>query len=309
MYEAYTDTTATNRISNTTIPKVAEAFFTTKDSVLMRYLNTNGELIETVFGSLSTSTPSTSTSTPSTEELFSELQTTFLFPNIQQLAVSPNKSKIFYTTEFNTGAAGILANPNGTSKTNAFESPIKEWLVEWSTTTVVTLTTKASAQTPGHLYFLNPNTGAQQQILRGDKNFTTRTNSNASFVLYSKAISGRIPTLHIYDVKTSSSTPITSISTLPEKCVWGKKDAQTVYCAVPTNPPQGEYPDVWYQGIVSFSDKLWKINTTTGESQLLVDLKEITDRDIDAFNLSLDPNETFVLFKNKTDLTLWSFTF
>jgi len=48
------------------------------------------------------------------------------------------------------------------------------------------------------------------------------------------------------------------------------------------------------------------LDTTTGEVHLLANLLNLADELIDATNLSLDPNENFLYFVNKRDLTLWS---
>ena len=59
-----------------------------------------------------------------------------------------------------------------------------------------------------------------------------------------------------------------TLETLPEKCVWSKADASIFYCAVPENiPADNIYPDVWYQGLMSFSDAIWKVNIKTGEEK------------------------------------------
>ena len=43
------------------------------------------------------------------------------------------------------------------------------------------------------------------------------------------------------------------LKTLPEKCIFNKFGS-ALYCAVPKQVPAEEYPDSWYQGVVSFDD-------------------------------------------------------
>lgn len=302
IYETYTDSASVQRITNTTIPKVAEAIFVTKNSVLLRYVRPNSDLIETVYGNISTTT---STSTVQSE--FAELENTFLFPNIRSLVVSPKQNSIFYTNEFETGVVGTVANPNGTNKTVAFESPLKEWVAQWPTSTTITLTTAPSARVEGFLYTVNPNTGAQKKIISGIPGLTTRTNNTISHVLYTKnSLKGGF-SLNLLDVKTGTSTLLSFGQTLPEKCVWSTLNPSVAYCATPLSVQKGEYPDVWYRGEVSFDDALWRINVVTNETDKLVDLGEVSGRALDAIDLSLDPQEKYILFRNKTDFTLWSF--
>ncbi len=77
------------------------------------------------------------------------------------------------------------------------------------------------------------------------------------------------------------------------------------YCAVPTNIPNGVYPDAWYQGRVSFSDNIWKINVATGETNIISSLPRESSQQIDAMNLKLSDDDSYITFINKTDLTLW----
>jgi hypothetical protein len=79
-----------------------------------------------------------------------------------------------------------------------------------------------------------------------------------------------------------------------------------VYCAVPSQPIKAIYPDDWYKGTISFIDKIWQSNATTGEIKLISSIVDTSDRVIDAFNLGLDPKDDFLIFMNKNDLSLWS---
>ena len=71
------------------------------------------------------------------------------------------------------------------------------------------------------------------------------------------------------------------------------------YCAVPLNPPQALYPDGWYQGLVSFSDVLVRIDAGVGSMTVLVDPKEFAGEEIDAVNLALSKDENYLFFINK----------
>ncbi len=108
----------------------------------------------------------------------------------------------------------------------------------------------------------------------------------------------------LLNISNENTTPIT-LKTLPEKCVWSQLNNSVVYCAVPDSIPRATYPDQWYQGIVSFSDSIWMINTKTGVTKDLAPLRQISNGDIDAINLSLDSKEDYLTFMNKRDLSLW----
>ena len=93
---------------------------------------------------------------------------------------------------------------------------------------------------------------------------------------------------------------------IPEKCVWSNEDKQKVYCSVPKNFKNRDFPDNWYQGRVNFSDNIWTVDTdTVGQTSLSLKLEEESGEKIDATRLFLGNNEDYLYFTNKTDGSLW----
>ena len=111
--------------------------------------------------------------------------------------------------------------------------------------------------------------------------------------------------LKTYSFKKATSE-IVSVTTLPEKCIWSNRESAIVYCSVPTYLGVGPYPDGWYQGVSSFSDDIWKIDTASGVVNLVVEPKKLVGRDIDGTNLFLSPSEDYLFFTNKFDYRVWS---
>jgi len=109
--------------------------------------------------------------------------------------------------------------------------------------------------------------------------------------------------IHTTEKGESIRAPIT---TLPEKCVWGN-DNITVYCGVPSDFGQGAYPDIWYQGVVSFSDVIWMLNTETNAVELLATPIELANTEMDIIKPFLSENENYLFFTNKKDMSLWVF--
>lgn len=293
-------------ISNTTIPKIYEALWNnTGDSVLLRYPNDNGAIrtfsanvIEVI-----SNTP-ISTSTATSNKTSHEIKGVYLTSNIHSVALSPKTDRMFYLTTNNSGSVGYIATLNESSRTQLFNSPLKDWQIEWPEESVIALTTKPTDAGTGYLYFMDAKTGNQEKIISGVRGLTTRTNKNAEKVIYSSSVGDGIRT-YIHDVK-SDLTREASFITLPEKCVWGNLNERDLYCAVPIEIPSGSYPDVWYQGKVSFVDQIWYINTDTNEARLLANLYNESGKAIDAVDLKLDNREDYLIFTNKNDLTLWS---
>lgn len=220
------------------------------------------------------------------------------------MAVSPLGDKIFYLTNNLNGSSGYVSAPTGLNKKLIFQSPLIEWNVSWPKDTTITMTTRPAASIPGYMYFLNSSTGNFSKILGGIRGLTTQTNNSATQVLYSDSARS-LPRLYLYSLKTGESK-LLPWNTFPEKCLWSNIDAKIVYCAVPKTLVDGDYPDIWYQGLTSFTDDIWRVNTNTGASSLVYDIQKETNNNIDAVDLHLDKNDNYLFFTNKTDLTLWS---
>ncbi|MFA6078079.1 MAG: hypothetical protein WC724_03630, partial [Candidatus Paceibacterota bacterium] len=170
---------------------------------------------------------------------------------------------------------------------------------------LVTLTTKPSAEIPGHLFFVNPNTKSVTKILGNIKGLTTLTSPNGQLVLYSESQSGS-PSLFVFD-SVNKQTKSLSLQTLPEKCVWSKTTKTLIYCAVPQSLLGRSLPDQWYQGVVSFTDDLWSIDTTTTITKKIMGPDSLGISGLDMTNLSLSTNDSFLLFINKVSGTPWMY--
>ena len=152
------------------------------------------------------------------------------------------------------------------------------------------------------MYFLNVNSGLINKIIGGINGLTSQTNSRADLVLYSDSSKGA-PRLYLYNLKRGESK-LLPWNTLPEKCVFGSDD--NIYCAVPKTLENEIYPDAWYQGLVSFSDNIWSYNIEKGNTTLISDLEKNSRQKIDATDLKLTSDGSYLFFNNKNDLTLWT---
>jgi hypothetical protein len=305
VFEGNLSGTQKKRVTNTTIPKVYETVWASDgNSLVLRYAADNTDTIKSLYAKLAAAK---STTTSESEEDLQELQGTFLPSNISQLATEPGetgKERAFYLLPDNDmGSAGFIANLDGAKSTKIFDSALHEWLVSWPKKEIITYTTKSAAEIPGYLYFLNSQNGSFKKVLGDVRGLTTLTKPDGLQVLYSES-GENIFSLGTYTLKTAMRK-ILSQKTLPEKCVWSKKEVSTLYCGIPKSIPANKYPDVWYQGLVSFSDAIWKVNASTSQAELLIDPKEKTGVEIDATNLILDKSEKYLLFTNKKDSQLW----
>src|SRR3989339_29689 len=290
IYETYSDSAETKRLSNTTIPKVYEANWLPDGlKLVIRYLKEDTDYIQTFSVKI---------------RMEGGVEGKYLPEKISQMVISPTGTKIFYLVTGLNGSTGYTALPDGSNKKMIFESPLIEWLVSWPKEETITLTTKASTNISGYLYFLNSQTGNSSRIIGSINGLTTKTNKSATEVLYSD--SGRnTPRLYLLNIKKGESK-LLPWNTFPEKCLFSNLDAKIIYCAVPKPFPDGNYPDTWYQGLVSFSDNIWMINTETMASTLVSDLEKETANKIDVIDMQIDQNSNYLYFINKTNLTFWS---
>lgn len=298
IHEAYNDTLETKRLSNTTIPKVQEAIWSTNgQGLIVRYLKDNLNDIVSYSVKLKAATSTTN-------EFEGSVGGNFLSDNLATISYNPANTKIYSQQNNLGGATGIISNIDGTNKRIIFESPLVEWLVSWPKEEYITLTTKPSGTVDGYMYLLNSQSGALTKVLGGVKGLTAKMNAVSNSVLYSDSTRGT-PRLYLLDRKTNESK-LMPWNTFPEKCVWANGNNKIIYCAVPKSIESGVYPDVWYQGLTSFTDDIWRIDINTGASNLLSDLKKESNQNIDVVDMQIDKDDSALFFVNKSDLTFWS---
>ena len=295
IYQTFLDKIEERKFSTTVIPKVHEAYFGNKGkSVIMRYLKIDDRTIETFVGTLPKELLGGDTT------LNNEIKGSFLPDNITDASVSPDATKIFYLFNVGDNMVGTIFNLLDNKKIQIFDSLFTEWLSFWPNGSLITLTTKPSWNTKGYMYGLNPSAKSFNRILGDINGLTTLTSPNGKLVLYGN----NNLSLSVYNISAKNSD-LLGVRTLPEKCVWGKL-SDIVYCAVPKSINETEYPDAWYQGEVSFSDQIWRIDIKNGNTTMISDPVTILGgEDIDGIKLTLDESEKYLLFVNKKDSFLW----
>ncbi len=298
------------RISNITRLKIYEAVWgNSGKNVIIRYLDDKDE--ETIRSFVITLGDTEITPLLEFEEeipieiVEQETEGIFLPENISGIALSEeNDKKIFYIFELNNSTVGTIYNLENSKMAQIFQSPFTEWLPQWPSKDTITLTTKPSEKVPGFMYFLDVKTERFTKILSEINGLTTLTNLDGNKILYSESKNSWI-SLSIYDTEKHSSKEL-PLSTLPEKCTWSKMDKNIIYCAIPNNPTRGSYPDQWYQGLISFSDDIWAINTETYATERILSLTDTAREEFDVIKLQIDDEDRFISFTNKKDLSLWS---
>jgi hypothetical protein len=219
-------------------------------------------------------------------------------------AASPDKSKVFRLMKESDSGVGYVSSFSGQNTVKIFSTPFTQVNVDWPSDNIIAITTKGYSGYPGYLYFVNPKSGVWTKTLGPIAGLSAVVSHDGKHVFISGTANGSL-TSRIYALPSSSGTDAV-IRTIADKCAWGNFYKDIVYCAVPTTLPEGAYPDDWYVGGLSTTDKVWQVNSVTGEVRLLSSLVDKADRIIDGFNLSLDPKDGYLFFMNKNDLSLWS---
>lgn len=288
------------RIVNETRPRIAEAFFGNNGkSVAVRYLDSEygTEIIKTRILNLL----ATSTSSP-----FMLTEEVILPDSIPFMAVAEDGTdKFFYLTSGLSSSAGSLMTSKGAS-TGIFNSSFTEWLPQFPSQSLVAISSRPSSDVLGSLFFIDTKTKALSKVLDGLKGLTSKVSRDGKRVLYSTTQEGR-PELFVYDVAKKESSGL-FLQTLPEKCAWSAKETAVVYCAVPQTMDAALYPDQWYRGTISFSDRVWKINTVATSTALMEKVfspEEYRAPEMDIVNPVLSSDDSYLLFMNKLSGTPW----
>ncbi len=219
----------------------------------------------------------------------------------KQLVKNPT-SNIFFSIIQNkeTGEIqGILEDFTNKKREIIFNSPFSEWLPQFVSDSIITLTTYAAGTVEGYMYQLNPQTNSFQKKLGPINGLTTNTNPSGTKTLISAWENNQLVT-KIITLNNLQSTLVPFI-TLPEKCTWYNDDI--LICGVPNTIPQGVYPDVWYKGISRFSDTLQKYTLSTGELENLAVFPE----SVDVIRIESDKTAEYLFFMNKNTYELWSY--
>ena len=299
VYEAKSDTVTITRLTNTTIPKIIRAFWLPNASgFLAQTLLPENEIIETSFVKLNKNAAST------TNESLTPFSTTIgkLPTNIKEISIKPDGSKIFYYVINNPYSNWFVSNPDGTGSSLVMSHPLTEWVPKWISGNTVIMQNKGSSETVGYTYSFDTQNKTLKKIGVGAFGLSANPNSDGSLSLISSG--GSFPKLFIVDNKNVTSKAI-SANTLAEKCVWLKGKNPVVYCAVPNQIPGGNYPDIWYKGLVSTEDFIEKIDINNDIFYNVAGLSSLSSQKIDVVDMSLSPDETHIIFRNKIDGYLW----
>lgn len=220
---------------------------------------------------------------------------------IKSLAFSPDGKKIAYYVFENFKSNGLFtSDPDGRNQKTLIGSlKLRDIILAWPKISQISLTVRPSGMTPGSVWTLDAKNLVLTKILGGLNSLETLWAPGGNSFIYSYTDqNGQNPKLAIYN-KKGERHDLSGISTLIDKCIWAN-DLVSIFCAVPKNWPEGMVlPDDYYKRVNLTVDDVWKINTETGEKNLLAsDLGDIK-------NLIIDNSESNILFISRSDQVLY----
>ncbi len=286
-----------NRISNTTIPKVYNAYLNSKGTEFITQTlsdeNINTEYRKIMFA--------TTTGTSTDTQKLNTLSKSVFYPYNTDIIIAKGDF-VFYTTKTANGSIGYISGFENKKPIQIFSTPLREIGAIWSGGDIVEIFNKPHSEYEGISFSVDIKKKTIKQTITGINGLTASPNTDGTYILYNSNIGN----LSLSSKKLSSNTDnFLNLKTLPEKCVWSKKNTKIIYCAVPVFVENTGYPEKWYQGIVSFNDEFWSINVETGDKYLVYSPKNDKKDSPDATNLTLNNKENYLFFTNKKDLSLW----
>jgi hypothetical protein len=277
-------TGAEKRISNVSVPTASEAIFSPNgEYVAIRsgYTNTNEVILVTLKDGNGTSR---------------------VLPHQPTSMAFSSQNELLFTEVSGTDTEGKTYNPLTQDTKRIFTVPFTAVTMIWSTATNTPhyVYPKASSKLMGYLYKIESGAVRRMPI----QGYGLTASANARYISFTYLNEGQAES-YVYDLRDGSfaKSPIT---TLTDKCVFDTTDQNKMYCGYDLSTEVSSFPDNWYQGEISFDDRIWEVHLGGTASQLNNPLQSM-GRSVDMTNIAISPDGKYVSFINKNDHTLWLF--
>lgn len=213
--------------------------------------------------------------------------------DIRNVAFSDDGATLYYTAAGPSGSTAYAHDTASGAREEIFQTPLRHIVV--SSWNPILMYTTPSAHVRGYAY-----TGRTlERLVGGMHGLMAMRHGEATILSYAED-----ETL-VSRVLAINAPPLLE-PVFPEKCVSGHAaTTTTLWCASPLDMQPGTYPDTWYQGITSFNDILWELDTALGSGSPIKILYQEAGGPIDAIHMTLAPQEQMLLFINKRNGSLW----
>jgi len=292
------------KLSNTTIVRVRDMLIGV-GGYIYRYLAEYGDTIISFRASFEendeVSVDNDSAQNPSI------LSGSFLPENILSMTLSDDKTAFAYLVSEGVTQSGLYVSPISIfSPQKIADLPISEIEILWPNQDTFMFYTKPDSQAPGNLFELNES--GELRTLIADTyglSATVSPSGEIAFVSFDTNEGTFTSSINLSTgAVTNTSDPLQTIA--GEKCVWSNVDDNIIYCAGSTLLARENFPESWFKGSFFSIDTLWEIDVSTGNSQIVSNLTESgVTTSFDMMNLTVSPNDEYLLFINKYDRTPW----
>lgn len=280
-------TKISTRISNKTVPGIQSASWLPSGSVaFIRYLSGSNLSIVNTYALSSSGAGGF-----------------FLPQNLADISVA--STSILALASGVNGSAVSTSRTDGTHSSEIFTTPLSSVRISFAGKNQYLVYTKPSSLLAGDA-FLVDSAGRFSRIAGPLNGLVALASPSGKWVLVSYSLNSEMQ-MKLVNTATGESFHL-PVLTIVDKCVWAANDS-SIYCGIPVSPSSlNSYPDDWYQGVVHFSDRLWKIDVAARYAQLVLDFSNETNAVLDAEALAVDPLGTTLVFVNKNDGSLWSYS-
>jgi len=288
------------KLLNKTIPQT-EMSIVNEDFAIIQYLDSAKEVINSFAGIFKE------------EEIVGEdeiIETNTIFDgsvfpsNMESITFSPSTSQLAFLSSniISTNVVVVDLESNLEDFTVVYTTPLLDISLEWGSDDYLYLTSKADSRAKGFVKKINPRTGEDETVISGIYGLTSNVSPDGEYMIISNSLNNN-SALYLYDTGTGLISNL-SLYTLPEKCVWSKENTSIAYCAGQRFASEGNYPQDWYQGKVSFADILWRIDLEDLAVEEFYTFPGI-EKTFDIISPQLSPDEKRLFFIDKNDSTPW----
>lgn len=225
-----------------------------------------------------------------------EIGLTRLPPNVSSVTFSPDETALLFLRTSPVGSVAYEYGIANNSETILFTTTFTDAEVLWGTEATY-LYTRPSNDSLGYIY----------EVIGDTFSFV----QNGELGLIGKEYAdGSLITTYTRDGALLSSDPLTNedlpYTLIPEKCTGDPTTPLLYVCAAPDRIGS-TYPDDWYMGTITYTDKLYIYDRYEDTLALLSDFTAVSGQQIDVMDIGMNTEGSDVYLINKIDGTLWHF--
>jgi len=202
----------------------------------------------------------------------------FLPNDAASVAFSQKDERMAYLLPTGAATSLFVASSDSSGQKRISTAPFFQLNLSWAGDDIV-FVAKSSGLASSFAQRIGLN-GFVRTVARDIEGLDIQWNAQGTLAILSRtSLRGRNLASQVID-NTGAIIAQLPFATIASKCGWSRLEEELVYCAVPRALPSATYPDAWWQGLVSFADDIWRVNTATGESD-----RVFNEQNFDVINL------------------------